>query len=196
MYTSLLLLLLSKLSLINIASHSDDGFEIIDAPSSDMTATSTKHGIATCGNPSCQLSHVSRKDELASNRAIEPLIVVMQGTVVDLETKGRILRAKIGSATDRNVIFDTFVGALLIEWRRVTNRNACKQFLQQYGALCVVGGRWWSDSFGVPYQHDVCSTILRTIGSGCGRAVCGQVGWRRVQAPEGTIPYSGFPDKG
>jgi hypothetical protein len=64
----------------------------------------------------------------------------MQGTVVDLETKGRILRAKIGSASDRNVIFDTFIGALLIEWRRVMNCNACKQFLQQYRALCFVGG--------------------------------------------------------
>lgn len=118
-----------------MASHIDDDFEVIDVPStSDLTPS--KHDKATCRDPFCQLSHVSREDELASDRAIEPLVAVMQATAADVETKGPVFHA---SAIDRNLIFDTFVGELPLQWRRVVNCNACKHFLQQYGGLCVVG---------------------------------------------------------
>lgn len=120
-----------------MATHAEDDFEIIDAPSDISLPTRSK--LDDCQNPFCQLSHVSREEERASERAIEPLVTVMQATAAALETRGPIFHAKINSANDRNRIFDAFTGALPVQYRRVMNCNACKQFCQQYGDLCIVG---------------------------------------------------------
>ena len=122
-----------------MASHVEDDFEMVVAPPNILTSTRSKHDMAACSNPYCQLSHISREEELASERTIEPLIITMQATATELETQGPIFHAKISSATDRHLIFDTFVGALPLQYRRVMNCNACKQFLQKYGDLCIVG---------------------------------------------------------
>lgn len=122
-----------------MASHGEEDFEIIDAPSNIPISIRSQHDISPCPNPFCQLSHVSKEEEFASERAIEPLITIMQATTAELETRGPVFHAKISSATERNIIFDTFAGALPIQNRRVMNCNACKQFLQRYGDLCIVG---------------------------------------------------------
>jgi hypothetical protein len=122
-----------------MASHGDDDFEIIDAPSKNiLLSIRSKHEIATCQNPFCQFSHVSREEECASERAIEPLITVMQATAAAFETKGPIFHAKISSAYDRDLIFDAFTSVLPVQYRRIMNCSACKQFCQQYGDLCII----------------------------------------------------------
>jgi hypothetical protein len=122
-----------------MASYGEDDFEMINGPSEISTSIKSKHDMASCSNPFCQLSHVSMEEQRASERAIEPLVTIMQANAAELEMQGPIFHTQINSATDRDVIFETFIRALPIDYRRVMNCNTCKQFLRQYGDLCIVG---------------------------------------------------------
>jgi hypothetical protein len=71
----------------------------------------------------------------ASDRAIEPVIEVMQKTAESLELKGTIFHARMGPTC----AFAEFIKALPLEHRQIMNCNNCKRFLRLYGDLCVVG---------------------------------------------------------
>ena len=122
-----------------MASQDDEDFEMIQVVDDIPVVIRSNHDLATCSDGSCQTSRVAKKGEFASERALEPLIAIMQATSTDLETQGPIFHASIASSTNRNIIYDTFLGVLPMQHRRAINCHACKQFLKQYGDLCMVG---------------------------------------------------------
>jgi len=116
----------------------EEEFEIIDIPSDNVmqTASNTTQ-TEKCGNPYCQLSHVSQGEELASDRAIEPLLAIMKGTAKSMTTKGPIFHMSM-SYFERDIMVEAFLDGIPLERRKVMNCSNCKRFMRQYGDLCVI----------------------------------------------------------
>ncbi|RDW92501.1 hypothetical protein BP5796_01895 [Coleophoma crateriformis] len=124
--------------------HGDDAPSLTSASSVTLTEDTTVPAYHSyeCGNPYCQLSHASASEERASDRAIEPLLEAMQATAEDLlQAKGPIFHAKLDTSITSEkstLVAETFLGGLPAQYRRVMNCTACKQFMRQYGDLCMV----------------------------------------------------------
>jgi hypothetical protein len=125
----------------NMQEDFDDDFEVIEVPKPDHehqqpTTTSSIYAVKGCGSPYCQSSHVSREEEMASERAIEPLLDIMRVNAKSLSNKGPIFHALFYS--NRYSIVNAFADGLPVDKRRIMNCTACKRFMKQYGDLCVV----------------------------------------------------------
>jgi hypothetical protein len=115
----------------------EDDFEVIESP--EVTESRTH---VQCSDPLCQRSHSTFIEEEASDRAIAPLLAIMQATSKEVQIKGPIFHLKSEKKTDssdRDAVFNTFTESLPLQHRRVMNCQACKSFMRQYGDLCVVG---------------------------------------------------------
>jgi hypothetical protein len=114
----------------------EDDFEVIES----LEVTESKTHVQ-CSDPLCQRSHSTFIEEEASDRAIGPLLAIMQVTAKEVQTKGPIfhLKSENKDTSDRDAMFDTFIESFPLQYRRVMNCQACRHFMRQFGDLCVVG---------------------------------------------------------
>ncbi|KAF4613436.1 hypothetical protein G7Y89_g15451 [Cudoniella acicularis] len=160
----------------------DDDFEIIDAQSPPATGLHVV-SMAEAELPIRQ-KKVSPDEEETTERAIKPLVSLMQETTKLQEKSGPIFQRaaieKDGSSSHvRDNIFEAFVTGLPVEEQQMMNCNACKKFMSQYGDLCTVGEdgsllplMWPTDTEKVPqyYRKSVehVLTLLETSGGTVG----------------------------
>lgn len=149
-----------------------DDFEIVILPPKqgqpgETQSASTFPSSKECGDPYCQLSHISPEEENKSNRAIEPLLAIMKATAESI-TAGPLFHMS-KSPAEQDMVAKAFVDGIPIENRRVVNCHACKKFMRQYGDLCIVADdgslvplAWPTDVENVPqYYKKPAENILK-----------------------------------
>ena len=104
----------------------------IDAPIEDKTCMCD----ATTGsNPFCQRSHGCSEEERASERALEPLLAIMQATAAALATEGEpMLHPKIFNPehpADRDYIFECFTRGMAMRHRKASELCCVQALLEK-----------------------------------------------------------------
>jgi hypothetical protein len=188
----------------------EDDFEVIESP--EVTESKTH---VQCSDPLCQRSHSTFIEEEASDRAIAPLLAIMQATSKEVQIKGPIFHLKSENKKDpsanRDAVFDTFTESLPLEHRRVMNCQACRRFMRQYGDLCVVGDdgsviplSWPLEIEAVPaYYKPAVTNVLKLFkenevgdefklpkGKGGILGIPATGGWRHISIELENVPVS------
>jgi len=163
-----------------MAPHTQEVFEA-PKPEHQEKTTSSLDALKGCGSLHCQSSRVSQQEERTSERAIEPLLDIMQANVKSvLSNKGPIFRQPIFHAlsqSKRYRISNAFTDGLPAEKRGIMKCTACKKFMKKYGDLCVVADdgsliplAWPTNLESVPpYYRTPVKNVLKLF---CGQVVC------------------------
>jgi hypothetical protein len=132
----------------------DDDFEMIDSRTLSINPTAQSSYTV----PTRERSSPTYEMERVTERALDPLVAVMQKTVEKTETRGPIFHGL--KYLIRTSISKTFINLLPAENAPIMHCKACVRFMNRYGDLCVVGDdgnliplMWPTDTSGVPQYY-------------------------------------------